>query len=324
MIQTPTSTAESQTSSSGSSTSTSQTSSNESSSTSAAESQTSSSESSASNESSTASLTSSSTAESQTSSPTSAASQTSSTTSTGTTSPSQIPGKLYTSGWTYSGCFSDLVPGRSLPNQLTSNSTIPGCLAASQAAGFAVAALSYKGECWAGGALSPASTVLDPSNCKMPCTNAPLQDCGGAAALDVYISTTVPVITTPATPDFTEINGYSFTGCYSDLVNNQRSLSNLLSSNSTIEGCINACAAAGMTKCGLEYYGECWAGSDLSMSSTSLDSSQCTYSCKNNPLEHCGGDATLSLYTLTTSSKETKRALNNHIALGRRHRFWSH
>jgi hypothetical protein len=86
----------------------------------------------------------------------------------------------------------DLVnSGRSLPNALSSNSTVDGCLAAAKAKGFAVAGLSYYGECWAGAAISSASTTLPASKCTMLCKGNSAQECGGSAALDIYYSTSV-------------------------------------------------------------------------------------------------------------------------------------
>jgi hypothetical protein len=94
-----------------------------------------------------------------------------------------------------SRCALDNINGaRSLPYTLTNSAkTISGCLAAAKAAGYAVAALSYMGECYAGAALSSASTTLDASRCMMACSgdSTGKTTCGGSNALDVYISKTV-------------------------------------------------------------------------------------------------------------------------------------
>jgi len=247
------------------------------------------------------------------SSATSILSKSSPTSSAAASSSSSVPaGKLASAAYTYTGCFADLVDGsaRSLPNELTSNSTIEGCLAASETAGFALASLSYKGECWAGNALSPASYALDPSKCQMACTGDPAETCGGAAALDVYTSTTIPVLKASVSPNLASVGGYSFSGCYSDLVNNERSLPTGLAFNGTIEGCIAACTTANLAVCGLEYSGECWAASELAPASTVLDASRCAFPCKGNPTEYCGGSASLSVYKVATTKREAKPTLN--------------
>ncbi|KAJ7596656.1 hypothetical protein C8J56DRAFT_918004 [Mycena floridula] len=257
---------------------------------------------------------------------TSALSTSSPTSSSAAAPSSSAPaGKLINSKThTYTGCFSDLVDGssRSLPILLPSDSTIEGCLAASDAAGFALAGLSYKGECWAASALAPASKSLDPSKCQMACTGNKAETCGGAAALDIYTSKTIPVLKAAATPDLASVGGYSFSGCYSDLVNNQRSLANPLASNSTIEGCIAACTAAKLDVCGLEYYGECWGSSTgLAPASTLLDASRCEFPCKGNPTQNCGGSAALSVYKLAAVKREVSPPLNFFKRHRARHHF---
>lgn len=103
--------------------------------------------------------------------------------------------------------------------------------------------------------------------------------------------------TEPTSPNLAEIEGYSYTGCWSDLVNNTRSLPKRLSTgNETIEDCVTACTEAGLDTCGLSFYGECWAGSALASTSEQLDELQCSTPCRDNPLEMCGGAGTLSVY----------------------------
>jgi len=116
---------------------------------------------------------------------------------------------------TDSGCFADLVnAGRSLPVSLTgrSNSTVDGCLAAADAAGLAVAGLSYYGECWAAPALSPAAGKLSASSCSMKCKNS-AQTCGGSGALDVYLSTSRKALTSPTSADLAKRGPWTYDAC---------------------------------------------------------------------------------------------------------------
>ncbi|KAI5477385.1 WSC and DUF1996 domain containing protein [Pseudohyphozyma bogoriensis] len=217
--------------------------------------------------------------------------------------PKTIAGKVYTnSRWSYDTCMSDLVNGgRSLPNTLSNDGTVDGCLAACDAAGYAVCGLSYYGECYGGSAISRASTEVDASKCDFKCTNAPTETCGGSGTLDVYISTVVPSVTTPATSNV-NTSDWTFSGCQSDLVNNVRSLPTGLSTNGTVEGCLAACTEAGSVACGLSYYGECWSSTTgISNASTVLPATSCEYACKGNPLEWCGGSSALSYYVPSAS-----------------------
>lgn len=48
---------------------------------------------------------------------------------------------------------------------------------------------------------------------------------------------------------------------------------------------------------------ECWCGAYLSALSEKLNDSNCIYACDGNASEVCGGQLTLSLYNLTSTSK---------------------
>ncbi|GEM09398.1 WSC and DUF1996 domain containing protein [Rhodotorula toruloides] len=213
--------------------------------------------------------------------------------------------------WKYSGCWSDLVNGgRSLPNTLTglSNFTIESCIAVADAQHFAVAGLSYMGECYAAPALSLYSTELDASRCTMTCRNAPNETCGGSDALDVYTMTQREVVTGPTNAQLKTFGQWTYDACYSDLVNNQRSLpTQITNANQTIEACLDACTDKGATVCGLSYYHECWMTStNISSASTVLDDTRCRFPCAGNPLEMCGGNAALSVWRLTPVTTQAK------------------
>ncbi|KAM0792065.1 hypothetical protein ACM66B_004770 [Microbotryomycetes sp. NB124-2] len=209
--------------------------------------------------------------------------------------------------WTYSACYSDLINGaRTLSNQLDNpTKTIQGCLSACKTKKYAICALSYGGECFAGAALSRDTKKISASVCTMKCDGDSTKTCGGPQGLDVYLSKTDKALTVPTTPNLASFNGYKFTGCYTDLVDNVRSLDlNLRNSNQTIEACINSCQSAGAKVCGLSFYGECYGSkTGLSTKSTKVDASECSYPCRGNPLEYCGGKARLSIYSTALSKR---------------------
>ncbi|GAA6061607.1 hypothetical protein JCM10212_000915 [Sporobolomyces blumeae] len=230
---------------------------------------------------------------------------TSTTTSVKPASPTQL---ATTAEWSYKGCYTDLVNGgRSLPNTLTSQSnfTIESCLAAARAGGFALAGLSYYGECYAGAAISPYSSTVSTSRCNMVCRNNPTELCGGSGVLDVYASSKIAALSGPK--NLTTFGGFNYDACYKDLVNNQRVLSNQLTGfNKTIEGCLSAAAAKGATVVGLSYYDECWYSTgNISSTSYAIDESNCRFPCKGNPNEMCGGNAALSVWRTPTAQNST-------------------
>lgn len=113
------------------------------------------------------------------------------------------------------GCWSDLVSSRALPVGLTgsSNYTIEGCLAAAAAGGYAVAGLSYYGECWAAAGLSYYSQALDASKCTYPCRGDSVETCGGSDALDVYDSTVIKPVQGATTADLATFGPWKYDAC---------------------------------------------------------------------------------------------------------------
>ncbi|GAA5999907.1 hypothetical protein JCM10207_005966 [Rhodosporidiobolus poonsookiae] len=243
-----------------------------------------------------------------TSAPVTSTTTTTATTTTATITasptPTLSPTKLSTDPeWTYQGCSSDLVDGaRALPNQLSisGSRTIEACLAAAKKAGYSVAALSYGQECWAGNSVSPYSKPLDASKCKMVCKDNQSMTCGGSGSLDVYFSTVRPVLAGPSDAELVASAaalGYKYDACYSDLVDNKRSLTKSISNpTKTVEGCLAACKKGGYKVCALSYYSECWVGAELSAASTVLPETSCHFPCADNSLEMCGGNKALGVY----------------------------
>ncbi|GAA5883643.1 hypothetical protein JCM3774_005991 [Rhodotorula dairenensis] len=232
-----------------------------------------------------------------------------STTSASTTTPSATPSTklLDDPNWTYKGCWSDLVSSRSLPIGLTgqSNYTIEGCLAVAGARGYAVAGLSYYGECWAAMGLSYYSTELAATKCSSQCKGNAAETCGGSAALDVYESTVVPPVQGATNAELATFGPWTYDACYQDNINGQRSLpTQLTNPNNTIEACLDACTKAGAQVCGLEYYGQCFMSTtNISRSAYVLPDTSCRYACSGNPNSMCGGNAALGVWRSSTSQQ---------------------
>ncbi|BGP53646.1 hypothetical protein JCM8202_003584 [Rhodotorula sphaerocarpa] len=214
--------------------------------------------------------------------------------------------------WTYKGCWSDLVSSRALPVGLTgsSNYTIEGCLAAAAAGGYAVAGLSYYGECWAAAGLSYYSQPLDASKCTYPCRGDSAETCGGSDALDVYDSTVIKPVQGATNADLATFGPWKYDACYQDLVNGQRSLpTQITNSNDTIEACLDACSKAGAQVCGLEYYGQCWMSkTDILASAYVVPDTKCRFACSGNPNSMCGGSGTLGVWRLQNAAVTSSQA----------------
>lgn len=105
-------------------------------------------------------------------------------------------------------------------------------------------------ECWCGLGLGSAQPY--PNDCTTTCSGDSSQQCGAANRLTVYRvgARSEPTITQ-------DVNGYSYTGCYTDDVNNRtlprsQQVEKGPSANSA-KACTQACFNNGYTLAGLEY-----------------------------------------------------------------------
>ncbi|RMZ74765.1 hypothetical protein DV737_g5758, partial [Chaetothyriales sp. CBS 132003] len=91
-------------------------------------------------------------------------------------------------GWTYTGCYTDTVFPRSLPNWSNFNGdsmSNSACATFCEGEGFTLAGTEYSGQCFCGDALA-GSSVADESQCSMACTGSAKEVCGGAGVLSVW------------------------------------------------------------------------------------------------------------------------------------------
>lgn len=87
-------------------------------------------------------------------------------------------------------------------------------------------------------------------------------------------------------------------GCYTDSTSNRTLANNVQTDEGddvTVENCLDACSINGYGFCGMEFSSQCWGGAQL-MGGEQLAQEGCTYKCKGNPVEICGGSNRLSLY----------------------------
>lgn len=198
------------------------------------------------------------------------------------TSTASMPG---TTGWTFLGCYSDNVNGRTLVNGFqvpggASAMTVELCEATCKSAGYILAGVEYSGECCkcpTPSFYSGARLLITPgcdnelengggpapdgnAQCTMTCSGAPTETCGGPNRLDLYsyASTTVAsTATTTSVSATATATGWNFRGCYTDSVA-ARTLGHPYPANPmTVEKCLASCQAAGYILAGVEYAQEC-------------------------------------------------------------------
>ena len=137
----------------------------------------------------------------------------------------------------------------------------------------------------------------------MNCAGDSKQKCGAGNRLSVY-SDANWVQTFFATPSYSTWN---LMGCYVDSTS-ARSLGTAVSlsafggaSSATIANCVSACQAQGFTYCGAEYYSECYGSKTAPATSLASGSDPlsagCSYACKGNSTESCGGSNRIIIYT---------------------------
>ena len=88
--------------------------------------------------------------------------------------------------WTYQGCYSDLVPDRTIRTLGTwgSGKTSTDCAKHCLAAGFKISGTEYGSQCFCGNSMTQTKR-LDDSKCDMPCDGSS-ETCGGSSAMSVY------------------------------------------------------------------------------------------------------------------------------------------
>ncbi|GAA5859433.1 hypothetical protein JCM8547_006819 [Rhodosporidiobolus lusitaniae] len=224
-------------------------------------------------------------------------------TATVTSSATVTPTRAAPSGWTYKGCYPNYTYGKRTIRNLVDSSkgswTIEKCIAAANSDGYAVAGITYGGECW-GSNTVPSGTAQDSSSCNWKCADNAQELCGGSSSLDVYVASTTDKLIDDA--------NWSYTGCYLDNVDGKRTLTGGLynvGGKWTVSDCLSAVKAARLSVGGLEYGGECWGGVEIANYASSLGkqaASKCSMPCNDNAQLSCGGNNSLDVYTLKTAA----------------------
>ncbi|KAJ5889305.1 exo-beta-1-3-glucanase [Penicillium tannophilum] len=122
-----------------------------------------------------------------------------------------VPMEKRSSSWSFLGCYTDNVSGRSLAEGIpapggATNMTVQNCQAGCQALGFTLAGLEYADECYCGNTVQNGGGLASDGNtgCNMACSGNSAETCGGPNRLDMYqygtaVSTTTSTTTAAST-----------------------------------------------------------------------------------------------------------------------------
>ncbi|KAI9449272.1 WSC domain-containing protein [Lactarius psammicola] len=142
-----------------------------------------------------------------------------------------------------------------------------------------------------------------------PCSGDPSEvDCGGPSAASTYqrIDSTFVIPTRVQSAGL-----WKSKGCYSDSPGARALHARVDAGDTTVESCVTACQAQGLTLAGVEFGQECWCGSEIENGQTFVgnddgikhgnfrpypDDPYCNMPCKGDPTELCGGASRLNVY----------------------------
>lgn len=201
-----------------------------------------------------------------------------------------IPLKSTDLSATYVGCYVDNSQRIMPPSSLSSNNTVDGCVAACSATGNELSAVEYGGECYCAASLPAASLKTTDDQCNMQCDGERTELCGAGYRLQIYQG--VPVSAAEA------VKSMPYAGCYTDSTS-QRSLAYQVSTDGTIENCLQTCYAQGYTIAGAEYASQCFCDDVVSSTMAKAAESDCNMPCSGDAQEICGGSDRLSIYNST-------------------------
>lgn len=235
----------------------------------------------------------------------------------------------------YLGCFNDTGSPRTLNAVSTSDSqliTVEYCQKWCNDQGYRLSGLEYGQECHCDNHMNPTAIAAEAdevNQCTWVCSGTLYADfdgeqqlCGGLSHIDVYNNTdpnfnnasgddSDSAGNSPEDPLPSEAEESNYVGCYTDIASKRTlSGSSTRGDDMTVEKCANFCSSAngglGYKYYGLEYFSECYCGNtftapnQLLTPTSSPPNSTCSYKCKGDDSQICGGSNALSVYTNPT------------------------
>lgn len=161
--------------------------------------------------------------------------------------------------------------------------------------------MEYSSQCFCDNFLYNGAAPTDASECCMPCAGNANEICGARDILSLYHTGSLTVYQAPTAQKTNLPGSWTYQGCYSDNVNDNRALfwQSILTKNNTATSCLSLCAQYGYMAAGMEYGDECYCGDDSALfasGSTIQPESDCQVSCSGDKSYYCGGGSRLSYY----------------------------
>ncbi|CAK5270562.1 unnamed protein product [Mycena citricolor] len=210
--------------------------------------------------------------------------------------------------WSSLGCYTDnQAGGRTLLGASFTNTTgmtVQRCIAFCDGQSFIYAGVEYGQECYCDNHFENGGTNTTLSDCNMACTGNATETCGAGNRLNVFTNGKTP----PPPPSIpAQVGNWTSLGCWSDNVDNVRSLPNGIAvpGNFTLETCSSACFAAGYPFSGAEYAAQCYCGTSIYVNASKISTASCNMLCAGDGQQFCGGPNALSMYNYTGIDRPT-------------------
>ncbi|KAJ7173130.1 glyoxal oxidase N-terminus-domain-containing protein [Mycena crocata] len=190
-------------------------------------------------------------------------------------------------------CITEASTGRALAGTawIDGGMTVERCVALCDSAGFSLAGLQYKNECYCDNTISTANgggVATSPNDCNLPCAGNAAEICGAGYRISLYNKTGSTAVPLPA--------GWSPSMCAVD--NNARVLTGYKGTDSALTpaSCITKCASLGFILAGVENGGECLCSSRLENNPIGARDVECSTPCKGDASQDCGGAFRIMIY----------------------------
>lgn len=221
-------------------------------------------------------------------------------------SPTPVVSTGLPSGWSYQGCWTEPSAGRALNVQLADDqqNTVARCAQSCISRGYNISGTEYGVNCFCGNALYNGPSRAPDSECGIACPGNKKEMCGAGGRLSV-VANGVPPFFAPPSAQTSGLGTWDYSGCYTDYVNDQRTLVWQVldfETNLTAKQCLDRCGAFGYMAAGLEYGEECYCGDPANVAargSTLRPEAECNIACAGAPQYICGGRSRLSTYFWT-------------------------
>ena len=205
------------------------------------------------------------------------------------------------------GCYADSTTNRTLGTSVYANNknNNSACELTCRSNNMKYAGTEYSSECYCSNFIlgAGASSGVVSDGCTMACSDGSNSTCGGSSRIQLARDTSW----TQTTFTVNKWRQWSFSDCFVDSSGSRTLNVTLYQGNatSTVEGCLDTCAAKGLKFCAPSYGSECYGAvaAPKAVVAPSLGSSDpiargCNMQCTGKKSEYCGGASRVAVYQL--------------------------